>query len=83
MINMVNKPRLLGKLIQEVAPELIKEFGYNSNMQIPRLEKVVVNMGLGEALQNSKAIENATRDLALITGQKPITTKAKKINCGI
>jgi large subunit ribosomal protein L5 len=79
---MVNKPRLLGKLIQEVAPELIKEFGYNSNMQIPRLEKVVVNMGLGEALQNSKAIENATRDLALITGQKPITTKAKKSIAG-
>ena len=78
----INVPRLLLKLRNEVAPELKKEFGYQGIMEIPRITKVIVNMGLGESLQNSKAIENATADLALITGQKPVTTKARKSIAG-
>ena len=78
----INVPRLLLKLRNEVSPELKKEFGYQGIMEIPRITKVIVNMGLGESLQNSKAIENATADLALITGQKPVTTKARKSIAG-
>ena len=77
-----NAPRMLEKLREEVGPELVKEFGYSSVMEIPRLDKIVVNMGLGEALQNNRAIESATEDLTLITGQRPITTKAKKSIAG-
>jgi len=62
----------------EVAPALQREFGYPNLMQIPRLEKVVVNIGLGEAIQNAKALEAAVGDLAQITGQKPIVTRAKR-----
>lgn len=62
----------------EVAPSLMKEFSYNNVMQIPRLTKIVVNIGLGEALDNAKAIEFATNDLTKITGQKPVVTRAKK-----
>ncbi len=63
---------------KEVLPALIKEFGYSSRMEVPRLEKIVVNMGVGEAIQNPKALDAAVSDLAVITGQKPIVTKAKK-----
>ena len=69
----VGAPRLLDRLRNEIGPELTKEFGYSSVMEIPRLEKIVINIGLGEALQNNKAIESATSDLTQITGQKPIT----------
>jgi len=62
----------------EVIPELKSEFGYKNAMQVPRLEKIVVNIGLGEALTNSKAVDAAVGDLALITGQRAIVTKAKK-----
>jgi large subunit ribosomal protein L5 len=62
----------------EVAPALRREFGYANPMQIPRLEKVVVNIGLGEAIQNAKALDAAVGDLTQITGQKPIITKAKR-----
>ena len=62
----------------EVAPELMKEFGYSSIMQVPRLTKIVVNVGLGEALDNAKAIDFATNDITRITGQKPVVTKARK-----
>lgn len=62
----------------EIAPQLKKEFNYANVMQIPRLQKVVVNIGLGEALANAKAIDNAVRDLTTITGQKPIVTRARK-----
>ena len=75
-------PRLLDRLRSEIGPELTKEFGYSSVMEIPRLEKVVLNIGLGEALQNNKAIESATSDLTQITGQRPITTRAKKSIAG-
>ena len=75
-------PRLLERLRKEVGPELVKEFGYSSVMEIPKLDKIVINMGLGEALQNNRAIESATEDLTLITGQRPITTRAKKSIAG-
>jgi len=63
---------------EEVVPALMKEFEYSSIMQVPRISKVVVNIGLGEALDNAKAIDFATNDLMTITGQKPVVTKAKK-----
>lgn len=62
----------------EVVPTLMKEFAYSSIMQVPRITKVVVNIGLGEALENAKAIEFASNDLMAITGQKPLVTKSKK-----
>ena len=61
-----------------VRPALIKEFGYTNAMQCPRLEKIVVNMGVGEAVQDGKKVDAAVGDLTLITGQKPIVTRAKK-----
>ena len=63
---------------EEVAPALQREFGYANPMQIPRVEKVVVNIGLGEAIQNAKALDAAVADLATITGQKPIVRRAKR-----
>lgn len=62
----------------EIVPALMKEFEYKSVMQVPRLTKVVVNIGLGEALDNAKALEFATNDVIAITGQRPVITKAKK-----
>ena len=62
----------------EVAPALMKEFGYKSTMQIPRIEKVVVNVGCGEAREHAKILENVVGDLSKITGQKPVITKARK-----
>ena len=62
----------------EVAPALFKQFGLRNVMQIPRIEKIVVNIGVGEALDNPKALEAAAGDLATVTGQKPVTTKARK-----
>ncbi|MBM3947822.1 MAG: 50S ribosomal protein L5 [SAR202 cluster bacterium] len=71
-------PRLLDKQRKTVGPALMKEFGYKSPMQVPTVKKIVANIGMGEALTNPKAIENATADLSAITGQKPVATKAKK-----
>jgi len=62
----------------EAVPTLVKEFGYANPMQVPRLVKIVVNIGLGEALTNSKAVDAAAGDLAIITGQKPVVTKARR-----
>ncbi|MFR6437014.1 MAG: 50S ribosomal protein L5, partial [Peptoniphilaceae bacterium] len=70
--------RLKEKIQNEVAPALMDEFKYANTMQIPRLEKVVINIGLGEAKDNPKALESAVNDLTLIAGQKPIITKARK-----
>ena len=70
--------RMQDKYTKEVAPALMEKFGYKSTMQIPKLNKIVINIGMGEAKDNPKAIEAATNDLAAITGQKPIVTKAKK-----
>jgi large subunit ribosomal protein L5 len=61
-----------------VKPTLMKEFGYDNPLQAPRLEKIVVNMGVGEAVQDQKRVESAVQDLSLITGQKPVVTRAKK-----
>lgn len=70
--------RLRDRYAGEAVPALQKQFGYGNPMEVPRLEKIVVNIGLGEALTNAKAIEAASRDLVAITGQKPIVTKAKR-----
>jgi large subunit ribosomal protein L5 len=70
--------RLRARYQEEVAPALVKHFGYTNPMQVPSVEKIVVNIGLGEALTNAKAIDAATGDLATITGQKPIVTRAKR-----
>lgn len=61
-----------------IAQNMMKKFSYKNRMEVPKIEKVVINMGLGEAKENAKAIENAVRDLSIIAGQKPIVTKAKK-----
>ncbi len=71
-------PRLKDRYRNEIVPLMKDEFGYQNTMQVPRLTKVVVNIGLGEALQNAKALDNAVRDLAQITGQKAIITRARK-----
>lgn len=72
------KSRLSQRYRSEVVPALLREFGYRNVMEVPRLEKVVVNIGLGEAIQNAKALDAAAGDLAAITGQKPIVRRAKK-----
>lgn len=71
-------PRLRDRYTQTVAPALQEQFTYGNVMEIPRVVKIVVNMGVGEALQDSKNLDNAVRDLAIITAQKPLVTKAKK-----
>lgn len=63
---------------KEIVPQLMKEFSYSNVMQVPKLEKIVVNMGLGEAIQNVKILDSAVLELATITGQKAVITKAKK-----
>ena len=70
--------RLEERYTSEIKDALMKKFSYKSVMQIPKLEKVVINIGVGEAKENSKAIDNAMGDLELITGQKPVITKARK-----
>ena len=70
--------RLKVKYNEEIAPALLKKFGYKSVMQIPKLDKVIVNVGCGEAKDNAKIIDNVIRDVATITGQKPVATKARK-----
>ena len=72
------EPRLKKIYREQIAPELIKEFNYKTPMQTPRLEKIVVSMGVGEALQNKKLLDAAIDDITLITGQKAVKTKAKK-----
>lgn len=71
-------PRLLEKYRASAVPALQSQFNYANPMQIPRVEKIVLNMGLGEALKDGRLIEIATRDLAIIAGQKPVVTKARK-----
>jgi large subunit ribosomal protein L5 len=72
------RPRLRSKFEKEVAPALLKELELTNSMAVPRLNKIVVNMGMGEATQNSKILDPAVNELGQITGQKPIVTKAKK-----
>jgi large subunit ribosomal protein L5 len=71
-------PRLKERYRGEIAAELTKQFGYKNPMQVPRVEKVTLNIGLGEARENARAVESATADIATISGQKPVVTKAKK-----
>lgn len=71
-------PTLKDKYNQEIAPAMMQKFGYKSSMQTPRLEKVIVNVGVGEAKENAKVLDAVVRDIAAITGQKPVVTKAKK-----
>ena len=68
---------------KEVIPALMKKFEYKSVMQVPKLDKIVINIGLGDVKENPKSLENAMKDLEQITGQRPVVTKAKKINCCI
>jgi large subunit ribosomal protein L5 len=70
--------RLKDRYEKEVAPALKKEFGYTNVMAIPKIEKIVVNMGLGEATQNAKIVDTGADEVARVTGQKPVTTRAKK-----
>ncbi|HWP99155.1 MAG TPA: 50S ribosomal protein L5 [Vicinamibacterales bacterium] len=70
--------RLRERYLREVVPALMKQFGYRNVMAVPRLEKIVVNMGLGEATQNVKIIDAGADELARITGQRPVTTRARK-----
>ena len=71
-------PRLKDQYLEQVVPTLTKELGYDNVMQVPRLEKIVVNVGMGEALQNAKALDAAVEDIKVITGQQPIVTRARK-----
>ncbi|MGM9619581.1 MAG: 50S ribosomal protein L5 [Oscillospiraceae bacterium] len=70
--------RLKVKYTEEIAPALFKQFGYKSTMQIPKIDKIIVNVGCGEARENPKVLDAVARDLATITGQKAVITKAKK-----
>jgi large subunit ribosomal protein L5 len=72
------KTRMLERYRSEIVPEMMKLFGYKNSMQVPRLEKIVINVGLGEATQDIKLLDSAQQELAMITGQKPVVTKAKK-----
>lgn len=72
------KPRLLDLYREVVVPRMMQEFRYKSPMQVPKLEKIVINMGLGEAIQNIKILESAQAELAAITGQKPVVTRARR-----
>ncbi len=69
---------LKNRYSEQIVPQLFQEFGYANIMQVPRVKKIVVNIGAGEALQNPKALDAAVRDLTTITGQKPVITRAKK-----
>jgi large subunit ribosomal protein L5 len=71
------EPRLRVRYREEIVPALVKEFGYRNVMEVPRITKISVNIGLGEAIQNSKALEAAAGDMAIVTGQKAVITKAK------
>lgn len=70
--------RLKERYIKEIVPELMKKFGYKNVMQVPRLSKIVINIGLGEAIANAKVLEGAEKDLTAITGQHPVVTRSKK-----
>ena len=74
--------RLKEKYLNEVSPALMSKFEYKSVMQLPKVEKIVINMGVGDAVQNSKALDAAVEELTIITGQKPVVTKAKKSIAG-
>src|SRR3712207_9271491 len=74
--------RLKERYTKEIAPAIAKEFGIENPMAIPRLEKIVINMGLGEAIANAKIVDTGADELRAVTGQKPVTTRAKKSKIG-
>ena len=74
--------RLKEKYLNEVVPALTEQFNYSSVMAVPKVDKIVLNMGVGEAVSNAKSLEKAAEELALISGQKPLITKAKKSIAG-
>ncbi|WP_042453978.1 50S ribosomal protein L5 [Neobacillus dielmonensis] len=74
--------RLKEKYAKEISPALMSKFNYKSVMQVPKIEKIVINMGVGDAVQNVKALDNAVEELTMITGQKPVVTRAKKSIAG-
>lgn len=71
-------PRLKDRYAAEIVPAMVKDFGYSNVNQVPRVSKIVVNVGLGEALQNARALEKTTEDIMIITGQRPVITRAKR-----
>jgi large subunit ribosomal protein L5 len=75
-------PRLKQQYREEIIPQMMREFGYANSMEVPRLQKVVLNIGLGESLTNGRAMEAATQDLTTISGQKPVITRARKSIAG-
>lgn len=77
-MSVATMPRLKERYRAEVVPEMMREFGYSNVLQVPRLQKIVVNIGMGEAIANARALDAATGDLAAITGQKPVVTRARK-----
>ena len=74
--------RLKEKFVSEITPSLMEKFNYDSIMEVPKVEKIVINMGVGDAVSNAKNLDKAVEELALISGQKPIITKAKKSIAG-
>jgi large subunit ribosomal protein L5 len=72
------RPRLQQRYLDEIVPALVKEFRYQNAMQVPKLEKIIINIGLGEAIQNGRAIDAASADVRTITGQQPIVIRARK-----
>lgn len=74
--------RLKNTFLNEITPALVEKFKYTSVMQVPKIEKIVINMGVGEAVSNAKALDPAIEDLSIITGQKPVVTRAKKSIAG-
>ncbi|NMD72375.1 50S ribosomal protein L5 [Bacillus sp. DNRA2] len=74
--------RLKDKFVSEISPALMSKFNYNSVMEVPKLEKIVINMGVGDAVANAKALDSAVEELTQITGQKPVVTRAKKSIAG-
>ncbi len=79
---MANTPRLQQKYFNEIVPALKEKLGYKNNLAIPRLEKIVVNMGVGKALENKQRLESAVREMTQISGQHPLITKAKQSIAG-
>ena len=65
----------------EIIPEMMKKFSYKNTLAVPKIEKIIINMGVGEARENAKVLDGAVKDMAIISGQKPLVTKAKKIRC--
>ena len=74
--------RLKEKYINEVTPKLVEQFNYTSIMQVPKIDKIVINMGVGDATGNAKNLDKAVEELTLVSGQKPVITKAKKSIAG-